>query len=270
MIAIAALLALLTAPVAGQDPHSARVIATVRAAMAPALPFPDTTADGSVPVNNNTEALWMIRTDQGDQTIDVYANPLNEVVQLRATRAMAQIDTNIQAAQRRATAQYEAAVAEAKRTGRSQAVDGVSLNDEGVAGERIDAESHASITVEFDQREYRFLVPGGMEPSRVEAFPYADSVVLMVPGHVYKDEAGTEHYAESHRIILLGRNLDAKVTKQRDGLYAVTAVPTTPATAGLDSLVLHIRGNSELVSDILAKTNWSQVLELLKQEGRRH
>jgi hypothetical protein len=232
--------------------------------MAAALPFPDTVADGTVPVNNNAEALWMIEADQRDQTIRIQANPLNAVAQLRATRAMAQIESNIQAAQRRAEVQYEAALAEAKRSGRSQAVDGVTLSDEGVAGERIDAESQATIVVEFHEREYRYLVPGTMEPSPVDTFPHADSTVLMTPGHLYKDEAGTEHWAESHRIVLLGRNLDTKVTKQRDGLYRVTAVPTTPATTGLDSLSLHVRGNSELVSDILAKTNWAQLLELLK------
>lgn len=258
-------LALLTAtPVLAQDAASERVMAAVRAAMAPALPFPATGADGTLPADNSTEPQWMIRTNQGDRTIDVLANPLNAAVQLRANRAMAQIENNIQAAQRRATLQYEAAVAEAKRTGRSQAVDGVSLSDEGVAGERIDAESYASIVVEFHEREYRFLVPGSMEPRLGESFHQPDVEVLTVPGHVYKDEADTEHYAESHRIILLGRDLDTKVTKQKDGLYVVTAVPTAPATAGLDSLAVHVRGNAVLVADILAKTNWSQLLELLK------
>lgn len=265
MIAIVAAMALLTvAPAFAQSAQSALVMTAVRSAMAPALPFPDTAEDGAVPANGNTQALWMIQVDQGDQTISILANPLNAAVQLRANRAMAQIENNIQAAQRRATLQYEAAVAEAKRTGRSQAVDGVSLNDEGVAGERIDAESYASIFVEFHEREYRFLVPGSMEPSRVESFPHANVQVLMVPGHVFKDESGVEHYAEGHRIVLLGRTLDAKVTKSKDNLFVVTAVPTTPATEGLDSLALHIQGNSELVADILAKANWAQLLELLK------
>lgn len=264
MKAIVTLLALLVAaPAWAQHPQSARVIKAVRAAMAPALPFPATAADGAVPVDNNTEALWMVRPDHDSMTIDVFANPLNPVVQLRATRAMAQIDNNIQAAQRRASAQYEAAVAEAKRTGRSQNVDGVTLNDEGVAGERIDAESYVSIFVQLHEREYVFPVQGVVEPSRVESFPLPDSLVLMVPGHVYKDGDGFEHYAESHRIVVLGRNLDTKVRKERNG-YSVTTVPTTPATDGLDSLTLHIRGNSELVTEILAKTDWTQLQELLK------
>ncbi len=264
MIKVVLSVVLLATPVFAQTSRSDAIMTAVRTALAPALPFPAAVADGSVPVNNNTEALWMVGTDQGDQTISVFANPLNAAVQLRATRAMAQIENNIQAAQRRATAQYEAAVAEAKRTGRSQAVDGVSLNDEGVAGERIDVESQASVSVEFNQREYRFLVPGSMEPARMETFPHPNIVVLMTPGHVYKDEDGIEHYAGSHRVILLGRNLEHKVTKQGDGLYVVTAVPTTPATGGLESLTLHVHGNTELVGDILAKANWAALLELMK------
>jgi len=113
------------------------------------------------------------------------------------------------------------------------------------------------------EREYRMLVPGAMEPARVETFGHDGAVVLMTPGHVYKDDDGIEHYAESHRVVLLGRALAPRVSKQKDGLYVVTAAPTTPATGRLDSLVLHIRGNSELVSEILAKTNWNQLLELL-------
>ena len=99
-----------------------RVMAAVRGAMAPALPFPATSEDGTVPANGNTEALWMVRPLQpGDRAIEVIANPLNEANQLKAERAMAQIERNIQAAQRRDAAQYDRAVAEAKRTGRTRA-----------------------------------------------------------------------------------------------------------------------------------------------------
>ena len=140
----------LLVPLSGlaQDDPRDRIVAAVRSAMAPALPFPNSDEDGAVPANGNTEALWMVRPLQpGDRSIEVIANPLNEVNQLRATRAMAQIENNIQAAQRRAALQYDRAVSEAKRTGRSQEVDGVTLADEGVAGAKIDAESHVTIDV---------------------------------------------------------------------------------------------------------------------------
>ena len=95
------------------------------------------------------------------------ANPLNDANQLRAERAMAQIQDNIESAARRAAAQYDRAVAEAKRTGRSQDVDGVTLNDEGVAGEKIDAESHVAIEVAFDQPSYAFESRLGTMPQSV-------------------------------------------------------------------------------------------------------
>ena len=64
----------------------------------------------------------------------------------------------------RATAQYDRAVAEAKRTGKSQDVDGVTLNDEGIAGARIDADSHVAIEVAFNQPSYHFNVASGTMP----------------------------------------------------------------------------------------------------------
>ena len=63
----------------------------------------------------------------GDRSIEVIANPLNLANQQRATKAMAQIQASLESAQRRSEAQYERAVAEAKRTGTSQDVDGVTL-----------------------------------------------------------------------------------------------------------------------------------------------
>lgn len=253
------------APASAQDAITVRVMAAAKAAFAPALPFPETDAAGAVPANNNTEAQWMVRYPQpGEQAIEVFANPLNEIMQLRATRAMAQIENNIEAAQRRATAQYERAVAEAKRTGRSQEVDGVTLSDEGVAGERIDADSHVLIEVLFNQRDYRFRVPGDSEPARFMAFPHPNAYALMVPAHVYKGEDGAEHFAESQRIVFLGRITEPKAERKTPDVFEVTAAATSSGTTGLDGLAVRIRGNNELVTEIFGKADWTQLLELLK------
>src|SRR5262245_51379202 len=143
-----------------------RVMKSVRGAMAAALPFPDSERDGALPVGGNSDALWMVRPlESGDSTIEVLANPLNQVNQVKAARAMALIERNIEAAQRRAAAQYERAVAEAKRTGKSQEVDGVTLSDEGVDGAKIDAESHLTIDVAFNQPSYTFLLFSSVEPA---------------------------------------------------------------------------------------------------------
>ena len=57
----AAVLVLLTTPAMAQIDQGDRMMQAVRAAMAPALPFPNSDADGSLPANGNTEALWMVR-----------------------------------------------------------------------------------------------------------------------------------------------------------------------------------------------------------------
>ena len=101
------------------------------------------------------------------------------------------------------------AIAEAKRTRKSQDVDGVSLSDEGVAGARIDAESHLIIEVLFNQPSYRFEIassiePGTTWPSGVTAIP--DAAVVSVPANVYRDaKTGEERFCERQAVIYLGQ-----------------------------------------------------------------
>lgn len=251
---------------AQDDPLALRVMTAVRGALAPALPFPASDALGSVPVGDNTASLWMVRPLQpGDRTIDVIANPLNEVNQAKATRAMAQIEQSIESAQRRADAQYEHAIAEAKRTGKSQDVDGVTLSDEGLAGARIDADSHVTIDVLFNQPAYRVEIATGVEPapSRQLVIPGAVAVIG-VPSNVFRD-AGHERLCEGESQVYLGRVSVPQVRRREDGRYEVTASATPSDSApAVTALVLRLRGNEALIADILRKGNWNALLELLK------
>jgi hypothetical protein len=268
----AIVLSLCVTTVSGQDSAlQARVMTAVRAAMAPALPFPDSDESGALPADGKTEPLWMVRPRQpGDQSIEVIANPLNVANQLRATRAMAQIERNIEAAQRRATAQYDNAVAEAKRTGRSQEVDGVTLSDEGVAGARIDAESHVTIEVAFNQPTYRFdLVSGRMPNPSVELQKVIAGAidVVTLPSNTYREQTtGAEQFREGETFVYLGRVARPVLHKRGDSqVYELTAggIPSDNAAA-VSALVLRFRGNEVLIADLLSKTNWDSLLELLK------
>ena len=94
-VRLALIIAIVATPAtswAQDEALATRVMTAVRAALVPGLPFPDSDAEGSLPAGANTTSLWMVRPLQpGDRTIEVLANPLNEVHQARATRAMAQI-----------------------------------------------------------------------------------------------------------------------------------------------------------------------------------
>lgn len=263
---LVAIAAVPTAVHAQDNPLAVRVMSAVRAALAPALPFPASDALGSVPVGDNTASLWMVRPFQpGDRVIDVLANPLNEVNQAKATRAMAQIEQSIQSAQRRADVQYERAVAEAKRTGKSQDVDGVTLSDEGLAGARIDADSHVTIEVFFNQPAYRIEIASGVEPAASRPGVIAAAVaVIGVPSNVFR-EAGYERLCEAESQIYLGRVSVPEVRRRDEVRYDVTAAATpSDAAPPVSALVLRLRGNEALIAEIMRKGNWNALLELLK------
>ena len=256
----AGVLVLLTTAAIAQIDQGDRMMQAVRSAMAPALPFPNSDEDGSLPANGNTEALWMVRPLQpGDRSIEVIANPLNEVNQLRAARAMAQIENNIQAAQRRAALQYDRAVSEAKRTGKSQEVDGVTLADEGVAGARIDAESHVMIEVVMNEPSFTFDVASSVQPAPSTVSIPGVAAVMAVPSNTYRDQGtNVERYAEAQTMVFLGRVAAPEVQKRADNHFGVLATATAPA------VVIRLRGNEALIADLLRKTNWNSLLELLK------
>src|SRR5688572_18293166 len=187
------------------DALAARVIAAVRAAMAPALPFPASDEFGSLPADGKANDPWLVKPLQpGDRTIEVLANPLNEAHQRSAAKAMAQIESSIQAAQRRADVQYERAIAEARRTGRSQDVDGVTLSDEGLAGARIDAESHVTIDVVLNEP-----APRGV-------------TISTTPASVYRDDNGVERFREGQSTVSLGDRKSTRLNSSHSQIsYAV-------------------------------------------------
>jgi hypothetical protein len=245
-------------------------MAGVRAAFKPAMPFPETDDTGSVPANGSADAFWMIQRPQpGEPRIEITANPLNQINQARATRAMAQIGASIDAAQRRAELQYDRAVSEAKRTGRSQDVDGVTLSDEGVAGERIDAEAQVTIDVEFNKALYSRVIASGVEPgeARQLVVPGA-AAVITVPSNVYKNKVGDrteDRFCAAETLVFFGAVARPSVDGRSDNTFEIVAnSPAAPGGPAVRSLVLKLRGNEVLMADLLRKADWPLLLELLK------
>ena len=247
---------------AQEDARAERVMARVRSAVVTALPFQASDAFGALPADGKSSDPWMIKPHQpGDQAIEILANPLNEEYQRRAAKAMAQIEQSIGAAQRRAELQYERAIAEAKRTRRSQDVDGVTLSDEGVAGARIDAESHLIIDVLVNQPAYRFEIGSSVDPSRSSV----PGSVISFGSNVYRDsKTGEERFCEGQTLVYLGRTTIPSVTENAR-VYTVTADGSLPSNANaISSIVIRLRGNESLIADLLRKGNWSSVLELIE------
>lgn len=263
---LTAALASTSMAISAQDPGLAeRVMTQLRSAMAPVLSaFPVSDEHGSLPADGKSGPSWMVRPHQtGDRTIEVLANPLNEEHQRRAAKAMAEIEASIEAAQRRAERQFERAVAEAKRTGRSQDVDGVTLSDEGLAGARIDAESHLTIEARFNESAYRAEIGSSVEPAPAQV-SIAGARVIAVPPNVFRDDTGLERFCEAETYVFLGRVTAPEVRRRGDGRYEVTAAATaTGSGTAISSMMIRLRGNEVLIADLLGKGNWASLLELL-------
>jgi len=248
----------------------ARVMAAVRGAMKPALPFPDSDETGS-PADQVFSGPWLMRPPQtGELAIEVLANPLNPAHQARAAKAMAQIEDAIEAAQRKSQAQYEHALSEARRTGKSQDVDGVTLGDEGIAGARIDAEAHVLIDVEFNKPSYAYAVASSLEPAATPGSTVNGSVaVLSVPAHVYRERtksADEDRFCVAETQVFFGAMAEPNVKRRGRANFDVTAAETTPPSfSPIRTLVVRLRGNQELIEDIVRKTDWSQVQALIRQ-----
>ena len=268
-LALLLLLGLTQAP----DPNLARVMTTVRAAMKPALPFPASDESGNMPVVENPKDEFMIRPQQdGDNAIEVLANPLNPEHQARAAKAMRQIEDSIEAAQRKADAQYERALADARRTGKTQAVDGVTLSDEGIAGARVDAESHFTIEVEFNKASYQYTVASSLEPAAVAGASVPGAVAtLSVPAHVYRDKTDNpneDRFCVAETQIYFGAIASPQIKRRANDVYDVTTVETPvtgAASGGLRTLVVRMRGNENLMAAVLKSTDWAQIVALLRQ-----
>jgi hypothetical protein len=247
-----------------------RVMAVVRTVLAPALPFPETDDTGSVPAGGSPEPLWMVRTLQaGERSIEVMANPLNAINQARAMRAMAQIGAAVDAAQKRAEAQYERAIAEAKRTGRSQDVDGVGLSDEGVAGARIDAEAHVTIDVDFNQPSYTFRVESSVAPAPSRQVVIGGAVaVITVPSNLFTHKPGArpdERFCPAETIVYFGRLGTPAVHERSENTFETTvSAVVSDSAAPVRTLTLRLTGNELLMAEILRKADWNPLLELLK------
>jgi hypothetical protein len=247
------------------------VVNTVRTALTPALPYPPSDELGELPADGTTVVPWMIRPIQdGDLTIEVLANPLNPANQARAAKAMAQIGVAIEAAQRRSQAAYEKALADAKRTGRSQDFDGITLGDEGVAGARIDAEAHVAIEVAFNQPNYAYSVNSSIAPAPLPT-PVAGAVgAIGVPANVYRDgrdAATNERYCAAETHVFFGALASPEVHKRSSLTFEVTAATAAaPGPVEADvvrSVVVSLRGNAQLIEQIVRQADWARVQALV-------
>ncbi len=231
-------------------------VETLVAALGPALPFPAATADGALPAEGGAESRWFVLWPSGadDSKIAVKANPLHPDTQRLGALAEGPIQRAIVAAERKAQAAYDRALEELRRTGKPSSLDGISLEDEGIAGERIDAE--LELTIELQTSPQSFDIASSEAPV-VSAGTNGVTWVVSVGPNTYRDPAGAdtrEHFRPAESRLYFGALPRPSVSRRGEGPRFAVSLPSASAV-----FVVVIRGNHELLKRVVSTADWTRL-----------
>lgn len=236
------------------DPEAVRD--ALKDAVARALPFPQVSSDGTAP-GGATEPVWLVRWPAGDDLrAEVLANPLNPGNRDRALKVEAEIQKAVMASQRVSQGDYEQALNDFQRTGRVGEIREVSLNDDGVLGERYDAESQLTIRAQLFDGSHVVTIGTSRRPEALPAV--AGAAIVRVTANTYLEPAtrelpATVRFCAEQAWLFFGATSAPAITVADEGSATVMVGPL-PGTAR--GVVVSIRGNAELVSRVLQQSDW--------------
>ena len=229
-------------------------IDTLMAILRPVLPYPSADENGDLPVGGSAESKWfVIWPSRDDARIVVRANPLHRDTQAAAAEAMGRIQEAVVAAERKAQAEYDRALEELRRTGKGTDLDGISLDDEGVAGERIDAE--LELTIELDAAPASFEIATASEPS-VTVTTSGAQVVVQIAANTYRDTTtggARQRFRPAEARIFVGMSARPTIARRDTNRFAVTL------PAPVSGFAVILRGNETLLHSVLSTANWARL-----------
>lgn len=256
------------APVAAQEPGipPAVVRQALVDALTPALPYPRAGSDG-IPESGDAGPAWSVHwPDEGDEPrVEVMANPLNACTQARAATAEKQAQAAVMRAQRKSQRDYERALEEFARDRRVSPVREVTLEDEGVAGERFDAESQLLVTLETGSATATVTILSSVAPTAGASVDRG--LVIRVAPNTYREQGSSAdspslRFAPASARIYFGA-VAPPVIRRVDGADRFeVAVPAPVASAR--SAVVVVSGNEALLADVLERADWTKILALLQ------
>lgn len=237
-------------------PQATRVDA-LAAALRPVLPYPGASADGELPADHSATSKWFVvwPTGPDDTRVVVKANPLHPDTQKAGADAMGQINAAVAAAERRAQAAYDKALEQLRRTGKGAELEVITLDDEGIAGERIDAELEAVIEL---QPVESISIESSEAPLVDEGRGGAAFSVSVGPNTFLRTTGADrrEHFRAAEVRLYFGPVTRPEVTQESDEpRYRVTIAPSA------DGFAVVIRGNEALVRQIASEADWSRLAE---------
>jgi hypothetical protein len=193
--------------VAAQPRDGVLSSASLVRALSRALPFPAASDDGT-PAGGSADPVWTVRWPEPDELrVEVVANPLNAKNREQALKVEREIQKAAMQSQSRSQGDYERAVSEFERTGRASGIREISLREDGLAGERYDADSQLTITATTIGAAHEFAVSTATMPAISDSIPGA--IVVRVAANAYEEPAtgdlpGALHYCPEQAWVFFG------------------------------------------------------------------
>jgi hypothetical protein len=221
----------------------------------PVLPYPPADDTGDLPQGNSAESRWfVIWPTADDPRVVVRANPLHPEVQKSVADADARIQEAVIASERKAQASYERAMEELRRTGTTSApIDQIALDDEGVAGERIDAQLELALEVDASPRSFDIATSAAPVVTQLTPGIWA----VQIRENSYRDttpDGMRQRFRPAEARVYVGLSAPPAVTHAGDDRFSV-AIPRAERSFGVS-----IRGNSQLLEEVLLKADWGRFL----------
>jgi hypothetical protein len=163
-------------------------------------------------------------------------------------------------AQIRSQGDYERAVREFESTGRASSIREISLRDDGLAGERYDAESQLTVDVQTVAPGYRFTITTSAAP--LASSTATGGAVVRVAANAFEerqagDLPGMAHYCPEQAWVVFGP-AGQPLIQPRDGAETDVSFPgSTAATPSGRLIVVSISGNAALVEQVVRQADWS-------------
>jgi hypothetical protein len=241
----------------GHLPSAQPPVSKLVEALRPALPYPEGDEAGMQPATGGDAHRWFViwPAADDDPRVIVRANPLHPETQRAVAEAEAAIQRAVAAAERRAQAAYDRALDEFRRTGKGSSIESITLDDEGVAGQRIDADLELTIAL---VPLSTLQVQSGIAPT-VAAGTGGASWLVRIPANEYLEGDGAArrtvfHAAEAY--LAFGEPSRPDVSRLDDRpLHAVTWAH------GSSGFLVVLRGNASLLDEVLTTANWSRLVQ---------
>ena len=236
------------------DPRVEALIDAVRST----LPYPASDVAGELPSDGSAQSKWFVvwPTSSEEKRIHVKANPLHPETQAAGAAAMARIQDAVVEAERKAQAAYDRALEELRRTGKSTSLDGVTLEDEGVAGQRIDAELELTIEL-VDAASFEM---NSAESPETTAGTNGVTWRITTQANTYRENAGSaarDRFQPAETRLIFG-SIPRPVIRRIGNSHRFEVA----IASGASGFAVVLRGNEELLDRVATQADWSRLARL--------